>query len=548
MDFYLKNALNGFLPSYATVTIIKSVDDADFLLSDVDGDDQPEIVILFEKEDKPYLAVLDRENFKWTVSFVRELSKAEENELYFLDDLDVAEELMVVGNTVNLEMLFEKDEDDLEFVALVDGVKYEAKANLKGNDSRGNYLSDYDYGYPTNPDYGSSNYGYSGPTASSQTGGGWIQSVIGADYPGSDMGFQPAIRPNAPGSGSGSKNGWIDYNAPPGGILIEPDTSYGNSNYNPRPDMGYENINYNPGPVPRPKPGMLPPTVTPEPDYGYNTPTDSVLIWPDYNPGPVPRPKPGMISNTPDINPNSYPGEYLVGAQIPYDFMIVDQKIGNAKGGSSKEIIKLAGISKGQNYYESLSVFIEDGNNGPMIQIILPIAYGYDPSLELVNFSGEAYKDIVVRIKSDYTNTRLDVFIYSFNTGELRMIFDSRDFNMIFKGVATYADDYKLIVSMSTGKKFILDISRHYSKGLGQIYGNNGKLFYEQYGRVMTLSQIEFVQYWGEATENLVAVQSILGTAEDDVLGYVATTFYYDYKSNSLQMLRQEAYVKGIHF
>ncbi len=80
MDFYLQNALKGFLPEQATVKMISNLEDADFLLSDVDGDDQPEIVIILEYNDKGYLVVLDRENFIWRVSFIQELNEAEEKE------------------------------------------------------------------------------------------------------------------------------------------------------------------------------------------------------------------------------------------------------------------------------------------------------------------------------------------------------------------------------------------------------------------------------------------------------------------------------------
>ncbi|WP_029487878.1 hypothetical protein [Candidatus Epulonipiscium viviparus] len=251
----------------------------------------------------------------------------------------------------------------------------------------------------------------------------------------------------------------------------------------------------------------------------------------------------------PVAEPNKKPGSYIVGAKISPEYTILDSKVGNIKGGSHTETVSLVGKTTSvEKYFTALTLFIESSDaNTPTMQIILPYTTGYDPTLELVNFSGEAYLDTVVKIEADHTDTNSEIFIYSFNTGSLRMIFDSRDFNVQFIGDVTYADDYKVKVALSTGKKFVLDISQ-IKLNLSSIYSKDGKLIAPTTGQVRPLNKIEFLQYWKEPTKNLVVVQPITGPNPGDVIGYVETVFVFNYEINALVVYDQEAVLVGTPF
>ncbi|OON95834.1 MAG: hypothetical protein ATN31_01895 [Candidatus Epulonipiscioides saccharophilum] len=479
MDFYLQNALKGFLPEQATVKMISNLEDADFLLSDVDGDDQPEIVLILEYDHKGYLVVLDRENFIWRVSFIQELNESEEKEFYFLNELDILPELMEPGKEITLEEVFHGKNDSLDFIAMVDGAKYEAVAELTKGLSR-------------------------------------LYSVGGA----------------------AQILGWGDK-------ALEKADAVNIQPVQAKTESNYDWVIKSPAMEIRPFPGGGPGS-GPAFDNGQNDNNGQN----DQNDQNDDNQSEGLQSiKLPMIKSNFKPktsGEYFLDVSLPTDLTLIDQKVGQVKGGINNDTIRLYGKLIQPDIYESLSIFIEDSEEHSIIQIIPPVSSGLQPSFELVNFSGEKYQDIVLSFKPQMIlEDRLFVFIYSFQTGNLKMIFDSRDFNESFDGVARYENDYKIMVTMSTQQRYILDISKRSIND--QIYSNNGKLLHETNAVVMPLSEIEFVQYLNEKTENLVTVQEIMDPLNNNVLGYIVTTFYFSLRSGTLKLAKQEAYVQSMY-
>ncbi|OON96562.1 MAG: hypothetical protein ATN31_09575 [Candidatus Epulonipiscioides saccharophilum] len=255
---------------------------------------------------------------------------------------------------------------------------------------------------------------------------------------------------------------------------------------------------------------------------------------------------PDIPNNPPVDKPEKNPGSYVSGIKIPNNYTIFKSVLGNIRGGSRPEIVTLAAkIAQIKEYYTGLTLFIEsqDVNVQPM-QIILPITAGYNPTLELVNFSGEAYLDTVITIDPKGNGQFREVFIYSYNTGNLRMIFDSRDFNEQFTGAVYYANDYKVNIALSTYKKFTLNIGPN-NDNAAKLYSPDGKLLAPTQGKIMPLSKIEFVKYWDEKTKNLAVIQPVVGINEQDVIGYIETIFVFNYDINALVVYDQEAFVIG---
>lgn len=527
MDCYLKRALEGFIPDNAEINLVDNeLEVVDFILCDVDDDGQPEIFLVFKNKNKNYLVLLKRKNFEWKIIGRREITEFDNPENFnHIRAINVKSNMLTNANPIKIEQLF--DSDKISFISVIGETMYEGEIIL--SKQRTSYASpaakmilDEMEKFPIVP-LPDEALGAKKSAIKSITNykDNYVMTPVQQSSNSSDV---SAIPPS----------NWNNNSYP------LPPSNWNNNGY-PLPPSDWNNNGY-----------PLPPS---DWDNSYPFPP---LNWDNngYPVNPLPEnnkpvaPLPG--DNTPinPLPPVNSAGDYITGAVIPRNFIIATQKIANVKGGSGIEIVKLAGqlpYSGDTSYYSNLTLFIEDGNGGSNIQIILPLTSGYDPSLELVNFSGEAYKDIVVKI-ADSTKTSISVFIYSFNTGNLRMIFDSRDFNMQFGGTVTYTNDYKVNISMSTGSRFILDISQNNYQTLSKVYKNNGYLIGTKYGQILPLSKIDFIQYWGKNTKNLATIQPIAGINKDDILAYIVTTFIFNYQINGLEMKEQNIYMKGLNF
>ncbi|ONI47961.1 hypothetical protein AN643_03685 [Candidatus Epulonipiscioides saccharophilum] len=123
MSCYFKSVLQGFVPNDNIIEVIDSHSDkSDFLLSDIDDDDQPEIILLINYNNKIHLTMLDRKNFTWYVCFFHEIDLVAEK-LEFLRPIHLFENVNNIY-PITLEKLFEKSK--LNFIAVIDNIKYEA--------------------------------------------------------------------------------------------------------------------------------------------------------------------------------------------------------------------------------------------------------------------------------------------------------------------------------------------------------------------------------------------------------------------------------------
>ncbi|OON96563.1 MAG: hypothetical protein ATN31_09580, partial [Candidatus Epulonipiscioides saccharophilum] len=189
--------------------------------------------------------------------------------------------------------------------------------------------------------------------------------------------------------------------------------------------------------------------------------------------------------------------QYEMASPIEKDFKIICEVPGNVFGTGGENIIKLIGkLTDIKEYYESMYILIENLDKSIQFQLY-ECSFGFKPSIELINFSGELYEDILLKIDPEperdeqcSSNKILGVYIYSFNSGSLKKIFDSQTFNYSFDGVVLYENNYKVQVVMKTGNSFILDVKD--SQNLNQIYQGSGRIIGTRFGQVMALGKIEF--------------------------------------------------------
>ncbi|OOB79391.1 MAG: hypothetical protein BEN19_07710 [Epulopiscium sp. Nuni2H_MBin003] len=443
MQCYFKRVLDGFIPSDMEIDILDNITQkVDFILSDLDNDDMPEIIVALICKNKRYWAILDRKNFIWMFNYINE----------------------------------QTDDDGVEWTQLLNEIEVE-------------------------PDFFEANrMGLSASQIFGDNDIAGLALINDEEYPLSihkifqNLASTPATLEEPPIL---PQTGYPVAPLPEIGFPVAPETGYPVS---PLPETGY--------PVaPLPETGF---PVAPTPEVSY----------------PV----------TPNITPNT----------STTGMSIISSLRGNVMNSGRIENVILSGVTNrfGANYfYSNITLFIQDGDNLNDYQILLPISQGYNPTLQLVDFSGTTYKDIVVTFQLDTTGTNIAAFIYSFNTGRLRLVFDSRDFNSKYTGTVVYTDYYRVIATMSTGNEFILDISKTSQRILSEIYYSNGILRAPRRGSVQNLSNILFVQNGFEVKKMLVAVQPISGANSSNIIADVATTF--SFTQNNLLINEQQVYLRS---
>ncbi|WP_010166519.1 hypothetical protein [Candidatus Epulonipiscium viviparus] len=243
--------------------------------------------------------------------------------------------------------------------------------------------------------------------------------------------------------------------------------------------------------------------------------------------------------------------DYVAAGNLAEDDVVIAEVAGRVRDGIYEDVVKLIGkMSDVLEYYTEMYVIIESNRGEDAIRFDLyGDRVGFKPSLELINFSEEICKDILIKTdpepenlatksKDLEPNAILGAYVYSFNAEMLKMLFNSQTFNYSCSGKVTYENNYKVNVKLKTGNSFELDSSN--SKYLRQIYQSNGLLIGARFGQVMAVNQIKFIQHWNEVTQDLVVMQPIVGISVNDVLGYIMTVFKLNYQFNGLYIVDQQ--------
>ncbi|OON91371.1 MAG: hypothetical protein ATN34_03600 [Epulopiscium sp. Nele67-Bin002] len=222
---------------------------------------------------------------------------------------------------------------------------------------------------------------------------------------------------------------------------------------------------------------------------------------------------------------------------------------GNITGDTTKEDVTLRGTQPHQEidyFFKNLSLLVKNYETNRNMQILLPIDEGFYPTLNLIKFSNKKYKDIVVTLENDASGDVISTWIYSLSTGRTILLFNSVTFNADFTGSVSYRDGYKVAIRMSTGLDFTIDISNSSPDILNALYNKHGKLYSPRQGALSTLHEIRFITNETTTGYNLIAIQQVTGLDPLDVVGYIASSFVYNERTNSLMINSQVAYVDGI--
>jgi len=209
---------------------------------------------------------------------------------------------------------------------------------------------------------------------------------------------------------------------------------------------------------------------------------------------------------------------------------IVSYARGDVNGDGIPDSVYLTGTkTAGSQFTENITLVIKHGLTGGFIKIPLSENAGYNPTLFLGDFTGDAVDDILISIASGGSGGTMFYYIYSFVNNKVQLLFDFNLYNQYYQYEVTYKDNYKVeVVSNTNNTRYIIDISNREEAYLNEIYYENGKLKNPISGFVNPLSGLYPVDFDASKVYELLAYQKIAGRYNADSLGYVLNTLKWE--------------------
>lgn len=225
--------------------------------------------------------------------------------------------------------------------------------------------------------------------------------------------------------------------------------------------------------------------------------------------------------------------------------IIVSYARGDVNGDGILDNVYLTGVKTSDSpFTEDITLVIQSGVTGGFTSIPLSENAGYNPTLFLGDFTGDAVDDILIGIATGGSGGTMYYYIYSFLNNTVRLMFDFDLFNEKYQYDVTFDDNYKVnVISKNNNEKYIIDISNKDDDYLNEIYDDNGKLKNPIHGFVNPLSGLYPVDFDANKVYSLLAYQKIAGRYNVDSLGYIMNTL--GWKDNIFVMDNQNVAIFG---
>ncbi len=197
-------------------------------------------------------------------------------------------------------------------------------------------------------------------------------------------------------------------------------------------------------------------------------------------------------------------------------------------------------------YTKNITLVIQDGKTNQFYSVPLKTNEGYQPGLFLGDLTGNHADDILISIDSGGSGGFAYYYAYSFQDNQSQLLFNYEQFNREFVYSVTYKDHYQVeVVNKTLQLKFLIDLSGRGEEYLSEIYDKNGKLTTPISGWVSELNRLYPIDFQGNGTYELFAIQRVAGRYSADGLGLIQTTLVWDGNKFVPQNNQQQAAIFG---
>ena len=242
-----------------------------------------------------------------------------------------------------------------------------------------------------------------------------------------------------------------------------------------------------------------------------------------------------LLGNYSQIDENPQPGYFIITRE------------GDVTGDGISDLVFLLASRPDPDspFLDNFVPGVESGTGEGTIQVPLA-AVGYDPTLFLGDFTGDAVLEALVKINSGGSAGLIFAYLYSFLNNEPRLLFDAESFSSRSLFEVIYRDDYRVdVIDEETGNVFTIDISRRDPEYLNEIYDTEGNLLAPVEGTVLPLGDLlviagnQLIATPPSDVLQLLAIQRIIGRFNADTLGFVNTLLRW----NGSEFIRQDVRV-----
>lgn len=203
--------------------------------------------------------------------------------------------------------------------------------------------------------------------------------------------------------------------------------------------------------------------------------------------------------------------------------IVTASKFGDVTGDGFIDSIFLTATKEADSeFLRNITLIIRDGYSNSFQTFQLSENAGYNPTIWLGDLTGDKVNDILIQIDSGGSGAVIYAYVYSWQNGSMKKIFDSIEFNGQHPYHVDYANDFKAnVTSVNPHKKYVLDLMYKGQEYLDEIYNSKGTLKQPIEGWVDPISGLYPVDLGRNERYSLLSMQQIAGRFHADRLGYV---------------------------
>lgn len=214
-------------------------------------------------------------------------------------------------------------------------------------------------------------------------------------------------------------------------------------------------------------------------------------------------------------------------------YYIIDTRIGDVTGDSIPDEVSLLGVqpsgSKDDNYFDDITLRVIDGETKKTTYLRFKYNAGYNPKVTLGDFTGNSVNDIFISINENPYTGEYFYYLFSFKDNSPLSLFNFVEFNNFNQYNVVFKDYYEVqITGINSQKEFILHLDTKDDTYLSKFYRPNGKLIKQTSGSVLPLGNLFPIDINDDNVMELLAIQRVISTSNNDTLGYIQTFLSFD--------------------